>query len=220
MTRKKLIIEKIHETGMVAIIRTASSETACNVTGIMFEEGVVVQEITMTVPGGVQVLEEISRKYRKDGLILGAGSVLDPETARICILAGAEFIVTPSLNTEVIRLCNRYSIPCIPGIATPTEYVEAMELGVDVVKAFPGEVLGPGFIKALRGPFPEAKIIPTGGVNYTNLEPWFKAGAYAVGMGSGLTKPEDREGDQELIRETARKVLKRIREIRRGISSR
>ena len=148
------------------------------------------------------------------GAILGAGTVLDPETARICILAGAQYIVSPHLNESVVTLCNRYSVPCMPGVGTLTELVRALELGVDVVKAFPGDVLGPDFVKAVRAPVPHANIMPTGGVSPDNLRSWFDAGVFAVGMGSSLTKPGGVAGDMDLVTATARNVVRSIADIR------
>jgi len=171
-------------------------------------------EVTMTVPGAVKIIEALAAEYRGSSLVLGAGTVLDPETARACLLAGARYVVAPNLNEEVVRLCNRYAVPCMPGIGSVTELVRAYELGVDVVKVFPGEVLGPKFIKAALAPVPHAKMMPTGGVSVDNLADWFAAGAYAVGMGNALTKPGGKEGDLDAVRAAAKSVVERIRQIR------
>lgn len=215
MTQK--ILEEIHEKGIVAIVRARNGEEGLKLANAIFEAGIPAVEITMTVPNAIDIMKDLAKEYAHKGLILGAGTVLDPETARQCILAGAEYIVAPNLNEDLIRLCNRYSIPCMPGVGTVTELVRAMELGIDVVKLFPGEVLGPDFIKAVLGPIPYAKMMPTGGVNIDNLDKWFKAGAYAVGMGSGITKPNGVEGDYEAVRRTAKDVVEKIAEIRKNI---
>jgi 2-dehydro-3-deoxyphosphogluconate aldolase/(4S)-4-hydroxy-2-oxoglutarate aldolase len=215
MTQK--ILEEIHEKGIVAIVRARNGEEGLKLANAIFEAGIPAVEITMTVPNAIDIMKDLAKEYAHKGLILGAGTVLDPETARQCILAGAEYIVAPNLNEDLIRLCNRYSMPCMPGVGTVTELVRAMELGIDVVKLFPGEVLGPDFIKAVLGPIPYAKMMPTGGVNIDNLDKWFKAGAYAVGMGSGITKPNGVEGDYEAVRRTAKDVVENIAKIRKDI---
>jgi 2-dehydro-3-deoxyphosphogluconate aldolase/(4S)-4-hydroxy-2-oxoglutarate aldolase len=142
---------------------------------------------------------------------------MDAQTARICILAGAQYIVSPCFKPEIITMCHRYSVPVMPGVGTLTELVNAMEMGVDVVKAFPGNVLGPGFIKAVHGPVPNANIMPTGGVSPSNVEEWLKAGAFALGMGSALTKPKGKEGDYENIKKTAELVVKKIASFRSNV---
>ncbi len=215
--KKYEILQKVHEKGIVAIIRAKNAEEGLKLANAVFEAGIPAVEITMTVPNAIDIMKDLAKEYAHKGLILGAGTVLDPETARHCILAGAEYIVAPNLNEDLVRLCNRYSIPCMPGVGTVTELVRAMELGIDVVKLFPGEVLGPDFIKAVLGPIPYAKMMPTGGVNIDNLDKWFKAGAYAVGMGSGITKPNGVEGDYEAVRRTAKDVVEKIAEIRKDI---
>jgi 2-dehydro-3-deoxyphosphogluconate aldolase/(4S)-4-hydroxy-2-oxoglutarate aldolase len=215
--KKYEILQKIHEKGIVAIIRAKNAEEGLKLANAVFEAGIPAVEITMTVPNAIDIMRDLAKEYAPKGLILGAGTVLDPETARQCILAGAEYIVAPNLNEDLVKLCNRYSVPCMPGIGTVTELVRAMELGIDVVKLFPGEVSGPDFIKAVLGPIPYAKMMPTGGVNINNLDKWFKAGAYAVGMGSGITKPNGVEGDYEAVRRTAKDVVEKIAEIRNNI---
>ncbi len=161
-------------------------------------------------------MRETGARGKKDGLILGAGTVADSETARLCIEAGSEFIVSHCFSEDVARMCNRYGIPYMPGVGTVTELVRAMEWGSDVVKAFPGDVLGPKFIKAVHGPLPGAQIMPIGGVTPANLEEWFKAGAFAVGLGSALAKPNGKEGDYPLIEATAREIVEKILQIRKG----
>lgn len=213
-TSKKSILEQIGDKGIVAVIRARDMEEGLALAKAVYEGGVPAIEMTMTVPGAVDILKELARDAARMGLILGAGTVLDSETARACILAGASYIVSPHLSEEVFRLCNRYAVPYMPGVGTVTEVVRALEMGAELVKAFPGDVLGPKFVKAVHGPIPHVKIMPTGGVSPDNLESWFKAGVFAVGMGGALTKPGGRAGDYNAVRETARIVVERIAEIR------
>ena len=157
----------------------------------------------MTVPGAVEIIKELVSKYKENPeIIIGAGTVLDPETARMVILAGAEFVVSPSLNPETVKLCNRYRIPMMPGIMTVKEAVEALELGVDVLKVFPGNAFGPSIISSLKGPLPQAQFMPTGGVSVDNVDKWLKAGAVAVGTGSNLTAGA-KTGDYEAVTKMA-----------------
>jgi 2-dehydro-3-deoxyphosphogluconate aldolase/(4S)-4-hydroxy-2-oxoglutarate aldolase len=207
------IIRSIGEAGVVAVIRAEDAIQGMDLAKAVNAGGIPAVEVTMTVPGAIDILETMASE---DGPLLGAGTVLDPETARSCILAGAKFIVAPNLNEDVLKICNRYSVPCMPGVGTVTELIRALEMGADVVKAFPGEVLGPSFIKAVKGPVPNARIMPTGGVSLDNLDRWFAAGAFAVGMGGALTKPGGVSGDMELVAETARRIMDRIAEIRGG----
>ncbi len=208
--KKFEILEKIHARGIVAVIRAKDAETGKGIADAVFEGGIPAIEMTMTVPGAINIIETMAEYYKGSDIILGAGTVMDGETARMCILAGAEYIISPFFSPEVIRMCNRYSVPCMPGVGTVTELVHAMEMGVDVVKAFPGNVLGPGFIKAIHGPVPHANIMPTGGVSPSNVEEWLKAGAFALGMGGALTKPEGKEGDYEAVRKTSELVVSKI----------
>lgn len=191
MNRVKAM-EIITTTGVIAVLR-ASGAGACN---MMAEAaaagGIKAIEITMTVPGAIGIIESLSKKYRDDsGVVIGAGTVLDPETARLCILAGAQFIVSPALNTETIKLCNRYAVAIIPGIMTVTEAITAMEFGCAVLKLFPGNAYGPSVIKSFNSPLPQAGFIPTGGVSLDNAKEWIRAGAVAIGTGSDLTSGSD-----------------------------
>jgi 2-dehydro-3-deoxyphosphogluconate aldolase/(4S)-4-hydroxy-2-oxoglutarate aldolase len=165
------------------------------------------------VPRAHKVIEELAAAYKPSELILGAGTVLDPETARIAILSGASYVVAPSLNPETVRLCNRYQVPVMPGAMTIRDVLEAMELGADVVKLFPGEAFGPAIIKAIRGPLPQAPLMPTGGVDLSNVAEWIKAGAVAVGAGGSLTGGA-KSGDFDSITTTARAFIEKIREAR------
>ncbi|MTI79672.1 MAG: bifunctional 4-hydroxy-2-oxoglutarate aldolase/2-dehydro-3-deoxy-phosphogluconate aldolase [Firmicutes bacterium] len=210
MLKKHKHLKSILDVGIVAVIRAESADKAINVIEAIRKGGIPAIEVTMTVPGAVDVIKELSQRYSEEEMIIGAGTVLDPETARACILAGAQYIVSPSLNPETIKLCNRYQKVCMPGIATPTEAQTAMELGVDVVKLFPGELFGPKAIKAIKGPLPHANIMPTGGVSLDNVDQWIAAGAVAVGVGSDLTKKGLSAGDYNLISENARAYVEKI----------
>jgi 2-dehydro-3-deoxyphosphogluconate aldolase/(4S)-4-hydroxy-2-oxoglutarate aldolase len=169
-------------------------------------------EITFTVPGATGVIEHLAKRSLGQ-ILLGAGTVLDPETARIAILAGAQFVVGPTLDPETARLCNRYQVPYIPGAGTIGEVIAAMECGADIVKVFPGEILGPSFVKAVKGPLPQASLMPTGGVSVENVGDWIKAGSVAVGVGGNLTAAA-KTGDFAAITQLARQFVEKIKEAR------
>ena len=203
---------KIVASGLVAVIRAENPDQASGIAESCVAGGVAALEITYTVPGATHVIEHLAKKHR-DQILLGAGTVLDPETARVAILAGAHFIVSPSLNPETARLCNRYQIPYMPGAATIREVVEAMESGADIVKVFPGEILGPTFVKAVKGPLPQASLMPTGGVTLDNVADWIQAGSVAVGVGGNLTAGA-KSGDFASITHLARQFGEKIKEAR------
>lgn len=207
MRTKEEVLQVIKGDGMVAVVRGETSEKAMEIVEKCIEGGIRAIELTFTVPYAHRVIEDISRKYGEQ-IVLGAGTVLDSETARIALLSGAEFIVSPHFNPEVTRLCNRYRKASMAGILTITEAVAAMEAGVDVLKLFPGDLFGPAFIKDIRGPLPYAQIMPTGGVSADNAGEWIKAGAVAVGAGSSLMK-----GD---VKANAAKFMENIRLAREG----
>jgi len=184
------IIQRIKELGIVPIIRTSDAETALRAVEAVCEGGIPCVEITMTVDRAIFALEKVALKHG-DNVLLGAGTVLDPETARSCMLAGAEFFVTPSLNLRTIEMAKRYSKVIIPGALTPSEVVAAWEAGADAIKIFPCSAVGGAkYIKALRGPFPQIDFVPTGGVSLDNIPEFFKAGACAVGVGTELVDPK------------------------------
>lgn len=210
---KEKIITKICDSGIVAVVRANDAEQAVRIADACIEGGVPAIELTFTVPGAHHVIEELSKRYTPDQIILGAGTVMDSETARIAILSGAQYIVSPYFSLDTVKLCNRYRVACMPGAMTIKEVVEAMEAGADIVKLFPGELGGPKMIKAIRGPIPYAKIMPTGGVDVNNVADWIKAGAVAVGAGSSLTAGA-KTGDYAAITATGREFVKRIREAR------
>ncbi len=206
-------IQKIVESGVVAVIRAESKEQGVKIIEAVKKGGIKALEITMTVPGAIDIIKELSEVYKNEDVIIGAGTVLDPETARACILAGAKYIVSPSLNVETVKLCNRYRIPVMPGIMTVKEAIEALEYGAEIVKVFPGNAFGPSIISAFKGPLPQANFMPTGGVSLDNVKDWIKAGAVAVGTGGDLTKGA-KTGDYELVTETARKFVEEVKKAR------
>lgn len=210
---KEKIITKICDSGIVAVVRASDAEQAVRIADACIEGGVPAIELTFTVPGAHHVIEELSKRYTPDQIILGAGTVMDSETARIAILSGAQYIVSPYFNLDTVKLCNRYRIACMPGAMTIKEVVEAMEAGADIVKLFPGESGGPKMIKAIKGPVPYVKLMPTGGVDVDNVAEWIKAGAVAVGAGSALTAGA-KTGDYAAITAKGREFVKRIREAR------
>src|SRR6202042_3486890 len=184
--KKDAILSAILEIGIVPVVRTETAEGAIKAIEAIHRGGIRVAEITMTVPGAIRALEKVADQFG-DKIMLGAGTVLDPETARICMLAGAQFFVTPSLNLATIEICKRYSKVICAGAMTPTEVLAAWQAGSDVVKVFPANAVGgPKYIKALKGPFPQISMIPTGGVNLETAGEFLKAGACAVAVGGGL----------------------------------
>ena len=214
---KAEIVKQIEDGGLVPVVRASSADEAMQVIEAIKAGGVNVLEITMTVPGAVRVIEKVADKYGSEVLV-GAGTVLDPETARACLLAGAQFIVSPALNLETIDLCHRYSAPVCPGVLTPTEVVTAWSAGADFVKVFPcGSVGGASYIKNLKGPLPQIRMIPTGGVSLKTAADFIKAGANALGVGTDLVDVKAiRAGDAAVVTERAKQFLEIVREARAG----
>jgi len=206
-------LKRVQETGIVAVVRAETAEQALKITEAVKNGGIEAIEITMTVPGAVDVIKKVTEEYSSDEILVGAGSVLDAETARTCILAGAEYIVSPSFDKETVELCNRYQKACMPGAMTVTEVVTAMETGADVVKVFPATLFGPKIIRAIKAPVPQAPLMPTGGVSLDNVKEWIKAGSWAVGVGSALSKGA-KTGDYEQVTETAKEFIRLIKEAR------
>jgi 2-dehydro-3-deoxyphosphogluconate aldolase/(4S)-4-hydroxy-2-oxoglutarate aldolase len=206
------VLNTIAASGLVAVIRAENPDQATRIADACAEGGVAALEITFTVPGASGVIEHLA-KNSSHRTLLGAGTVLDPETARIAILAGAQFVVSPALNPETARLCNRYQVPYMPGAGTIREVIEAMECGTDIVKVFPGEILGPAFVKAVKGPLPQAQLVPSGGVNLENVADWIKAGSFAVGVGGSLTAGA-RNGDFASLTQLAKQFVDRIKQAR------
>jgi len=195
---KDIVLKRICNCGVVAIVRAESAEQALKIAEACAEAGIAALEITFTVPGALEVIKKLTEVYSKGDIIVGSGTILDPETARTAILAGAQFIVSPYLNVEVVKLCSRYQVACMPGAMTIKEVVDCMEAGADIVKIFPGELFGPAIIKSIKGPIPQAKLMPTGGVSLDNVDKWIKAGCIAVGVGGNLTAGA-KNGDYDSI---------------------
>jgi 2-dehydro-3-deoxyphosphogluconate aldolase/(4S)-4-hydroxy-2-oxoglutarate aldolase len=214
MTAKE-ILAFITDVGMVPIVRAATADGALRAVEAIYLGGVRAAEVTMTVPGAVRVLEKLADQFGGK-MVLGAGTVLDPETARICMLAGAEFIVTPALRPATIEMAKRYSKIITPGALTPTEVLAAWEAGADAVKIFPcGNVGGAKYLKALKGPFPQIEMMPTGGVNLETIGEFLKAGACAVGVGGELVDAKSiKDGRFDTIEERARQYLAAIAKAR------
>lgn len=206
--RKGEIITQIEDRGLVAVVRAENPDQAKRITEAAMKGGAAAMEITYTVPGATEVIRELSAEFGED-LIVGAGTVLDPETARIAILAGAKYVVSPYLDEETARLCNRYQIPYMPGVMTIKDVVKGLECGAEVLKVFPGELMGPKVIKAIKGPIPQANLMPTGGVSIENVGDWIRAGAVAVGAGGSLIGKPEIEG-YEKITERARQFMEQI----------
>lgn len=214
---KQTVIQKIKDAGIVAVVRAENGESAKKISDACLEGGVPAIELTFTVPGAHRVIEELAAEYKNGEMILGAGTVLDVETARIAILSGAQYIVSPCYDEATVRLCNRYAIPCMPGVMTIKDVVAALEMGVDIIKLFPGDSFGPGMVKAIKGPIPQANIMPTGGVDVNNVAQWIKAGVAAVGAGSSLTKGA-KTGDYKAITETGRQFVENIKNARASLA--
>jgi 2-dehydro-3-deoxyphosphogluconate aldolase/(4S)-4-hydroxy-2-oxoglutarate aldolase len=207
-------LRRILDGGIVAVVRAHSGEQLVKVVRALADGGVTAAEITFTVPDAVDVIRQVSKELG-DAVVLGAGTVLDSETARVALLAGAEYIVAPTVNLDVIRLCRRYDKVVMPGAFTPTEVLTAWEAGADVVKIFPADVGGPSYLKALRGPLPQIRVMPTGGVDLNTAEAFLKAGACCLGVGSQLVEPKAvAAGDFARLRDLAEqfsKIVKRFR---------
>ena len=214
---KERSLALIREVGLVPIVRAPSSEDAFRAAEAIISGGIGIAEITMTVPNAIRVMERVAERYG-DKVLLGAGTILDPESCRAALLAGAEFIVTPSLDVRVIEMARRYSKPCFPGALTPTEVLTAWQAGADMVKIFPaGPVGGPKYIKALKGPFPQIDFVPTGGVNLETTPEFIKAGAAAVAVGGELVDVKAlREGKVDVITSNARRFMDAVRAARAG----
>lgn len=213
MMPKLDILRRITDAGLVAVVRAATPDQALRIAEAVHAGGCPAIEVTFTVPGAHRVIERLAAEYKPSDLILGAGTVLDPETARIAILSGAAYVVSPSLNTDTVRLCHRYQVAVMPGAMTIREIIAAMEAGADIVKLFPGEALGSAFVRAVRGPLPQAPLMPTGGVDLGNVAEWIKAGAVAVGAGGSLTAGA-RTGDFAGVTRAAREFIEKIRAAR------
>ena len=213
MKRTNILI-RLEQAGVIAVVRGKSKEEALKASTAIIEGGLYGIELTFTVPQADEVIKELVEVYKNnDKVVIGAGTVLDVTTARLAILAGAEYIVSPCFDEETALLCNLYQIPYLPGCMTITEAKEALKSGVDIVKLFPGSAYGPSIIGAFKAPMPQLNIMPTGGVSLDNLADWFKAGVIAVGVGGNLLKPAE-TGDFAQVTEVARQYANRFAEIK------
>ena len=212
------VLTKISQCGVVAVLRADSVEEAVRMSEACIEGGILGIEITFTIQDADAVIKQLASIYSDRGdVVIGAGTVLDAATARIAILAGAQYIVSPSFDEETAKLCNLYQIPYMPGCMTITEMKRALEFGVDIVKLFPGSAFGSDFVKAVKAPLPQVNIMPTGGVDVDkeNLSGWFKAGVCAVGMGSKLiSKPLMEAKDYGKIESLTKEVMATIQSVR------
>ena len=210
---KELILTKIQDAGIVAVVRAETTEQAERITNACIEGGVAAIELTFTEQEADIRIERLARKYTHEQIILGAGTVMDAATARIAMLSGAQYIVSPYLDLETVKMCNGYRVAVMPGVMTVREAVMAMQAGADILKIFPGDVFGPKIIKAIKGPIPYARMMPTGGVDVDNVGQWIKAGAVAVGAGSSLTAGA-KTGDYKKITQTAKQFIANIKAAR------
>jgi 2-dehydro-3-deoxyphosphogluconate aldolase / (4S)-4-hydroxy-2-oxoglutarate aldolase len=212
---RELQLRRILDCGIVAVVRSPDSRQLVEVCRALADGGVTVVEITMTVPDALDVVRQV-RAELGDRVLLGAGTVLDSETARAAILAGAEYLVAPVVNLDVIRLCHRYDKLVMPGAFTPTEVLTAWEAGADIVKVFPADVVGPAYFKALRGPLPQVRLMPTGGVDLSTAADFLKAGACCLGVGSQLVEPKAvADCDFDRIRGLAREYVAIVQQARK-----
>lgn len=207
---KREILSRMQQVGLMPVVRAASPKQAVDLARAIAAGGVTVLEVTMTVPGAIEALRILVKENPE--LLIGAGTVLDPETARICILEGAQFIVSPNTNKRTIEMCNRYTVPSLPGALTPTEVVTAWESGADVVKIFPASAMGGAkYIKSLKAPLPQIEMIPTGGVSVATAQEFLEAGSFALGVGADLADVKAIvEGRAEDVTATAKKYMEII----------
>jgi 2-dehydro-3-deoxyphosphogluconate aldolase/(4S)-4-hydroxy-2-oxoglutarate aldolase len=212
-------LKRVLNCGIVAVVRSPDGHQLVDVAKALADGGVDVVEITMTVPNALDAVRQV-RQALGDRLLLGAGTILDAETARAALLAGAEYLVAPTLNLDVIRLCRRYDKLVMPGAFTPTEILTAWEAGADIVKVFPADVVGPEFFKAVRAPLPQIKLMPTGGVDLKTAGDFLKAGACCLGVGSQLVEPKAvAERNFDRIRDLARQYVAIVKQFRQSGAS-
>ncbi|MEB5759222.1 bifunctional 2-keto-4-hydroxyglutarate aldolase/2-keto-3-deoxy-6-phosphogluconate aldolase [Mammaliicoccus sciuri] len=207
--KKYKILNQLHENYLVAVVRGNDEDETKKIVNEIIKGGFKNIEITFTVPNAEEVINQVHKQYGDD-IVLGAGTVLDAATAQIAINKGAQYIVSPHLDTNISKLCNVYSIPYLPGCSSATEIIEALRYGSDLIKLFPGGQLGAGFIKDIKGPVPNVELMPSGGVNLDNVSDWIEKGSFAVGIGGDLTK-EFTGNNYEVISEKAQKYVEAVR---------
>jgi 2-dehydro-3-deoxyphosphogluconate aldolase/(4S)-4-hydroxy-2-oxoglutarate aldolase len=203
------IIEKIKQEKIISVVRYKDQEKIEKIVESIIEGGINLIEITMTIPNAIEIIKKLENKYKDSNVIIGAGTVVDFQIAKEAIDVGAQFVVSPILNKEIIKVCNELNIVTIPGIATPTEAYEAMKSGAEILKLFPSNIFKPNIIKTLKGPFPEIKLMPTGGINLDNMNEWIDNGAIALGIGGELLKGFNGDNYEEIIN-TVRLFRKKI----------
>ena len=214
MRGRQQTVQQIEQCGVVAVIRLQDPDRLKGVIDALGAGGVRALEVTMTVPRAIQLIDAIAPTL-PDGFVIGAGTILDPETARAAILAGARFVVGPVFNRAVVDLCHRYDVAVMPGCFTPTEILQAWEAGADVVKVFPATALGPSYVKDVRGPLPQVKLMPTGGVSLDNAGDWIAAGAVAIGVGTAMVDAKAvAAGDWAAITQKAARFVEAVRRAR------
>lgn len=206
-------LNRLHDNYLVAVVRGKSKADAIAAVENMIDGGIYNIEITFTTPQAEEVIQHLSQHVTDENVVIGAGTVLDSTTARLAILNGAEYVVSPHFDPEIAKMCNRYAVPYLPGCGSVTEIVQAMETGVDLVKLFPGDLLGANFIKNVHGPIPQIELMPSGGVSLDNLEDWYRKGAFAVGIGSALMK-NAKDGNDSVIKENTEKFVGKFKTIR------
>lgn len=212
--QKLEVLTKISECGVVAVVRADTTEEAVRISEACVKGGILGIEVTFTIDNAEAVIKELAAFYANNAkVVLGAGTVLDSATARIAILAGAQFIVSPCFDAETAKLCNLYQVPYMPGCMTITEMKQALEHGADIIKLFPGNAFGPEFIKAVKAPLPQVNIMPTGGVSLDNIGQWIQNGCVAVGVGGNLVAPA-KTGNYEQITEIAGQYVEKVKEAR------
>ncbi len=211
--RKQDILKKITDVGVVAVVRAESGEQAISIAKACIKGGLSTIEVTFTVPDAHLVIKKLTETFSPDELLIGAGTVLDSKTAKIAILAGASFIVSPGFNLETAMLCQSYEIPYLPGCLTPTEMIVALDAGCEIIKLFPGSAFGPGYVKSIKGPLPQINLMPTGGVSLDNVAEWIRNGVVAIGVGSELTGPA-KKGDFDGVTKLAKAFVEAVKTAR------
>jgi 2-dehydro-3-deoxyphosphogluconate aldolase / (4S)-4-hydroxy-2-oxoglutarate aldolase len=217
MPKKHEILELLRNTGVVAVIRTENPADLVSVARALGEGGVKFVEITMTIPGALDIIHDAAAQLKGTDIIIGAGTVLDAPTARAAICAGSQFVVGPGFDFETVRICNTYGVPVMPGAFTPTEIIQAWKAGADAVKIFPAEVGGPAYLKSIKEPLPQVELMPTKGVDFNTAAAYIKAGAIAVGTGTCLVnKALIAAKDYATINENAKRFIQLVREAKEG----
>jgi len=214
--KKDWVLNRLREGGIIAVLRANGVDEAISMAEACMDGGIYAIEVAYTTPSAQKVIESLVTRYSE--ACIGAGTVLDSETARISMLSGAQYIVSPYLDEGTMKICNRYRVPCLPGAMTIQEVVRALELGADIIKIFPGELHGPSFLKSILAPLPQAELMPTGGVTLANISDWFQAGAVALGIGGALIgRGEDK--NYESIKSRAQKFVHEVQVVRNAMGA-